>query len=50
MTVEALIVNGAEERPGLMPSKLAYPPRVLAEPARLHRRAGESKTLQEVSR
>lgn len=34
MTVEALMVNGAEERTELRPSKLAYTPRVLAEPGR----------------
>lgn len=34
MTVEALVVPGGEERVGLLPSKLAYEPRVLAEPRR----------------
>jgi hypothetical protein len=34
MTVEALLVNGAEERTALLPSKLGYQPRVLAEPRR----------------
>ncbi len=34
MTVEALMVFTARERDGLMPSKLPYPPRVLAEPER----------------
>ncbi|MGL4554462.1 MAG: hypothetical protein ACRC33_25140 [Gemmataceae bacterium] len=34
MKVEALVVNGAEERPGMMPKQLAFTPRVLAEPAR----------------
>ncbi len=34
MQVEALIVNGAEERIALMPEKLAYPLKVLAEPER----------------
>jgi hypothetical protein len=33
-TVEALLVNGAEDREALMPAKLAYPPPVLAQPAR----------------
>ncbi|MFO0930337.1 MAG: hypothetical protein U0736_25470, partial [Gemmataceae bacterium] len=30
MTVEALLVNGAEDRASLLPSQLAYPPKVLA--------------------
>lgn len=34
LTVEALVVAGGEERVGLLPSKLAYEPRVLAEPRR----------------
>jgi hypothetical protein len=34
MTVEALLVNGAEERASLKPAPLSYPPRVLAEPGR----------------
>jgi hypothetical protein len=34
MTVEALMVNGGEARVGLLPSKLAYPPKVLAVPER----------------
>lgn len=32
--VEAMLVTGAEERSSLLPSKLAYQPRVLAEPTR----------------
>jgi hypothetical protein len=32
MQVEALLVNGAEERKDLLPDKLSYPLRVLAEP------------------
>jgi hypothetical protein len=34
LTVEALLVNGAEERASLKPAPLSYPPRVLAEPGR----------------
>ncbi|MFO0844710.1 MAG: hypothetical protein U0797_20320 [Gemmataceae bacterium] len=34
MTVEALLVQGAEERATLKPAPLSYPPRVLAEPGR----------------
>jgi hypothetical protein len=34
MTVEALLVTGAEERAALLPSQLAFEPRVLAEPGR----------------
>jgi hypothetical protein len=34
MNVEALLVNGAIDRTGLLPSKLTEPVRVLAEPAR----------------
>lgn len=34
MTVEALLVNGAEDRSALLPSQLAYPPKVLAEASR----------------
>jgi hypothetical protein len=34
MTIEALMVNGAEERVSLLPSKLDVQPRVLAEPQR----------------
>ena len=34
MTVEALAVNGARVRPTLLPTRLPYPPRVLAEPGR----------------
>lgn len=34
LVVEALMVAGAEERTALLPGKLAYPPRVLAEPGR----------------
>jgi len=36
MTVEALVVNGAKVRASLLPSKLPYPPRVLAEPERTY--------------
>jgi hypothetical protein len=41
MTVEALLVAGAEERSGLMPSTLAYAPRVLAEPGRDYTKMGK---------
>lgn len=34
MTVEAMMVQGAEERSTLPPKSISYPPRVLAEPAR----------------
>jgi len=34
MTVEALVVNGGQEREKLLPEKLPYAPRVLAEPGR----------------
>jgi cell division protein FtsL len=34
MTIEALLVKGAEERKSLLPEKLSFPPRVTAEPAR----------------
>jgi len=34
MTVEALVVTGGQDREKLLPEKLPYPPRVLAEPGR----------------
>jgi len=34
MLVEALVVNGAEERTGVMPQQLRFTPRILAEPTR----------------
>jgi hypothetical protein len=52
MQVEALLVNGAEERKDLLPEKVSYPPRVLAEPERKYSSmlshnifAGSSRTI-----
>jgi hypothetical protein len=36
MTVEALLVNGAKDRASLLPEKLPYPLKVLAEPERTY--------------
>jgi hypothetical protein len=41
MTVEALLVTGAEERTSMNPSTLAYTPRVLAEPTRDYTQLGK---------